>query len=154
MFRSPSDIADLFSMLHDGVVASFRLEDTTLQLEVEIPYLTQRIDPNYRFFRVALVGVQTPLLETWPKEQSAPPELISRWEEILNPPPDILSGEIKNGRIHITLNQPAVECAHCGGTLEVSIESVAVYDESGKSYTPDELKRLCTEYWQDWSSKK
>ena len=117
MITAPTQIADLFSILHDGVVSGHRYDGTTLTLDVRISYLAGRIHPDYKGFRIALSGVNDLVFTTWPNEKDMTPDKLTIVSEIFAPHLGILSGEVCDDRIKIVFNQPEIEYPYCGGEL-------------------------------------
>ena len=68
MITEPKQIADMFSCLHDGRIVRVTAEDDRVQLEVQIRYLAERVDPGYRSFTVHLDDVTDLEFSTWPND--------------------------------------------------------------------------------------
>lgn len=150
MIESVEELADLFSILHDGVIVEAVVENRDLTLRVEIRYLTQRIRSDFTTFVVRLAGVEDLAFTTWPNDASLLPQLLRDASEIFVPALDILSGELKEGLIHVACNQPSPKAPYCGGTLAFRAKSAEVSDELGKRYSHSELVELARGYWDEW----
>jgi hypothetical protein len=149
----PADLALLFSLLHDGVVAEAVRDGDDLALRVEIRYLTQRIAPSFTFFHVRLHGVADVTFDPWPKAADAAAETWRDVPQIFSPPLDILEGAAAGDGVAVHCNQPAREAPHCGGTLRLRAAAASVTDEAGARYDLAALKALADEYWDDWRTR-
>ncbi len=147
------NIRDIFSIFHDGGILSCRREDDSLLMEVEIEYLAERINPDFRKFMVRLDDVKNLSFSTWPSDLKSPAVLISEVGKIFKAELEILEGDIEKGKIKIVCNQHSSEFDYCGGELYLSAASAEVTDEAGKSYSIEELDVLCKGYWDDWANK-
>lgn len=122
-------------------------------MEVDIQYLAERINPNFRKFVVRLAGVENIRFSTWPSDLQAEPEVLTDISIIFKPELEILEGSIKEGQIQVVCNQHSPEFDYCGGELFLTATSAEVVDESGKNYSIDELDTLCKSYWDSWANR-
>ncbi len=152
MINKIEDIKDLFDIFHDGDIVEYSLLNKELHLDIEIPYLAERIDKNFKLFRVVLYGCQNIIFTTWPNEEGMDGEIISDVKTIFKPKLWILSASIEDGKIEVNCSQTSSDFNYCGGNLCFNVESVKVSDENGKQYTIDELAEFCEEYWDEWEN--
>lgn len=153
MISGTDDLAELFSILHDGVISEASFVDQDLLLTVRISYLAQRIAPNCTTFSVRLDRVEDMSFTTWPKESGAASEVLRDASAIFEPPLDILSGESADGYVQVVCNQPSSQTRHCGGTLSLRTSSATVWDQNRKQYSLTELAGIARAYWEDWSER-
>lgn len=146
------ELAQLFSIFHDGVIIDAAVQGNDLLLTVRISYLAQRIQPGFTTFAVHLHEVEGLSFCTWPKA-AAPSETLRDPPSIFSPPLDILSGEVSDGCVRVVCNQPSALTAHCGGTLTFRAESATVSDEQGRLYSTVDLAALATAYWDEWGQR-
>ncbi|MDQ3108895.1 MAG: hypothetical protein M3R17_03280 [Bacteroidota bacterium] len=52
------DIADLFSMFHDGGIEEMIADENGHNLKIGLTYLAERIKPEYHFFYLRLISVE------------------------------------------------------------------------------------------------
>ncbi len=147
------NILTMFSVFHDGDIRHCTKENSTLQFEVEIHYLTERINPSYRAFRVTLYGVNNLSFTTWPDDAEAKPDTFTDIGTIFTPKLEILSAEAENSSIKVACNQPLSKLGYCGGFLKLNVNSAVVSDEAGKEYSIEELCSLSSGYWDEWANK-
>lgn len=150
MIAGIEKLAELFSLLHDGVVEHAEFDDGELLLRVRITYLAARVQKGFTTFVVRLSGVEDLAFSTWPKDPAATPAMLHAPAEIFSPPLDILNGKATEGRLVIDCNQPARSAPHCGGTLSVLVASATVVDEGGKDWSISELTALSDAHWAEW----
>ncbi len=151
MISGTEGLSDIFSVFHDGGITRYSANGANLELEVEVPYLAERVNPAFRSFRVALLQVQNLSFTTWPKDREAEPSILRLLSQIFEPELEILSGEVDGELIKVICNQSDAGGDYCGGELFFSAVGATVTDEGGKEYSIDELRQLSSEYWQKWS---
>jgi hypothetical protein len=155
--RSPivgmEGVADVFSILHDGVIEQARSERSDLVLSVAIEYLARRVDPKMRTFTVRLRAVEALDFTTWPTDAAGVPVVIEDVASIFSPELDILSGEVADGRIHVACNQAEPGHGYCGGDLRFRAAAADVVDERGVGYSLERLAEIARGYWDEWSAR-
>ena len=147
------DIRDIFSIFHDGGIAAASVKDNALVLDVEVQYLAERVNPEYKGFKVFLYGFRDVEFSTWPSDLESTPVKINDIQSIFKPELEVLEANLKGNNIEIVCNQHSSAYDYCGGELSFNVDSAAVQDESGKLYTIEELDILCKGYWDEWASK-
>lgn len=152
MISGQKNIAEIFSMFHDGVISSHLSSKDGLLLIVEIRYLAQRIHPAYTKFLVCLFDAKDIQFHTWPNNADNPAKSITAIDEIFKPRLAILQSEVRNQKIEVVCNQASADFPYCGGELEFHAESATVSDESGRFWRLEELEALSKAYWDEWSS--
>ena len=152
--KSSADIAAIFSTFHDGGIEQYIFNGSSLEIQVHIQYLAERIVPSFRSFKVTLVGLKNISLETWPDDHKAKHEIIKDLDLIFTGDLDILSGELKENFIQVDLNQSKTGMGYCGGVLFFQASSAIVIDEAGKEYSIKELENLASGYWEEWKQRK
>jgi|SRR5581483_6118355 len=153
MIIGNQNLSEIFSIFHDGVIVSHRINGDDLELEIDIQYLAERINPNFTKFFLKIHKANNFKFEAWWKDEKADHSVLSDLGIILGKEPDILSGEIKDGVIEVALNQASAECDYCGGTLSFQADSASVLDQGHKEYALIELGQICKEYWDEWDKK-
>ncbi len=150
--KTIKSISEMFSVFHDGAILNFQHHDDICQFDVEIEYLTKRINPNFTKFKVVISGVGSFRFVTWPKDSNDKPQVFCDINTIFKPNLEILSGATKGNQVQVSCNQLG-DFYYCGGELYFLANSAIVTDENNKSYSLKELKNLSKEYWEEWSSK-
>ena len=152
MLTSVSEIADLFSVFHDGEIVSHHADGSDLRLRLDVGYLARRIQPTFKFFEVDLIGVEHLDFTTWPNDD-APPSHLKSPEEIFQPRLEFLSGEAEGAVVRVVCNQPGSHVGYSGGDLRFEIRGALVRDESGVEWSLQGLKLLAEAYWAEWSEQ-
>ena len=151
--KGSENIATIFSIFHDAGINSYAINNSNLEIQIGIQYLAERIDPSFRIFKVTLCNAKKLILETWPDDHDAKPDLITGLNSIFQGDLEILGGENKGESIQINLNQSKPGIGYCGGVLKLQASSAIVSDQAGKNYPLRELGTLANEYWQEWKLK-
>lgn len=152
MISGQKNIAEIFSIFHDGVIASYLSSNDGLLLVIEVRYLAQRINPAYTKFLVCLFEAKDVQFHPWPNNADNSSQPITAVDEIFKPRLDILQGEVRDKIIEIVCNQASPTFPYSGGELQFHAESAAVSDESGRFWSLEELAELCKAYWDEWSN--
>ncbi len=147
-----NNINEIFSIFHDGKINHFKNTDSNLIIDIEIKYLTNRINDKYTKFHLDLENVESIIFSTWPNISELESEIITDEELIFKPELIILSSEVKNNLISVACSQNSHEFEYCGGDLILKAKYATVKDESGKVYSLQELNTLSNEYWDEWSN--
>jgi hypothetical protein len=154
MLSSPSDIADLFSVFHDGEIVQHAAHGDDLQLRIRVTYLAMRIQPTFTFFDVDVVGVQNVEFTTWPDQEAEALRRMHSLDEIFTPRLQVLSGELEGALVRIVCNQPVARLGYSGGDLRFNARGAIVRDEAGSEWSIDQLKSLAEAYWNEWERRK
>ena len=152
MITGADSLSDIFSVFHDGSIARYSANGRDLDLDIEILYLAERVNPAFRSFHVSLQNVQDLSFSTWPKELGVEPSVLRSPARIFIHELGILSGQVDGEQIKVICDQSSAECDYCGGELYFSANSATVTDEAGQEYSIDALQQLSKEYWDEWSN--
>ena len=143
------DIRDIFSILHDGVISAWTGNKNLLTLTVECQYLAERIDKSFDKFYVELSNVDELFLATWPNPFDLPVQTLTEPSDIFKAELELLSADIKDGKVVIACNQHDTDFDYCGGNLTISCQTIRVYDQNRNELTIDEFDIICKSYWDD-----
>ncbi len=153
MIKGNQNICSAFNIFHDGCISNYEYFENNLELEIEVMYLAEMVNPDYRKFWLTLQNISRLALETWPKDRNADPEFISSPTKIFEPELEILSCEVVGSSLRIDCNQASPNWNYCGGTLSLQTDGIIVRDEGGKEYSIEDLDTICREYWSEWRKK-
>ncbi len=153
MIKDQEKIRDIFNIFHDGDIANFTVSKDSIDLVIEIPYLAQRINKNFRNFYLKLNGCNDITLQTWPHKKEDISEIFKNPDQIFQSRLWILSAEIKGCKIEVACSQNDHTFDYCGGHLGFSVDSAIVLDENNREYSVEELSEICDAYWSDWETK-
>lgn len=152
MISEQKNIAAVFSLFHDGVIASHLAGNNGLVLIVDIAYLANRINPAFTKFLVCLFGVRDIQFHTWPNEADNASHTLLALEDIFKPKLDILQAEARGDIVEVVCNQVSPDFPYGGGELQFQADCATVSDEAGKFWSLAELDALSKTYWDEWSN--
>ena len=143
------DIRDIFSILHDGGVTAWKGNNSLLTLTVECDYLAELIDKSFDRFYVELYNIDELFLTTWPNPFDLPVQTLTELSDIFESELELLSANIKEGKVVIDCCQQDIKFDYCGGNLTISCEKIKVYDQNINELTVEQLDIICNTYWDN-----
>jgi hypothetical protein len=149
----PEEIAEVFGIFHDGCISGGTKVYRTAKLIVEIEYLAERIRPTYRKFTVQIDDLEQVRFTPWTDDGHPLVPDITGFAEIASLDLGVLSAEAEGSKVRIACTQGRPGLGYCGGFLEMAAERCSVFDESGREWTLEELRRLSDDYWSDWAAR-
>jgi hypothetical protein len=147
------EIADVFSILHDGTIESRTGDENRLMLKVSCIYLAERINSSFEYFYVELSNINTIELNSWPSNMNLPPVLKTGLDNIFKDELEINSVKIENEIVIVTCLQHDPDADISGGELKIACNAIQVYDQDKNVITIDELDKLCNAYWDEFKKK-
>jgi hypothetical protein len=147
------EIRDIFSILHDGTISAWTGDKDLLTLTVDCEYLAERIDKSFDKFFVELTRLDELFLSTWPNPFDLPVQTLTELSDIFKAELEILSADVKDGKVIIACNQHDTDFDYCGGNLTISCETIKVFDQNKNELTIDQFGEICKNYWDEWSKK-
>ena len=147
------DIRDIFSILHDGTVSAWTGDKDLLTLTVDCEYLAERIDKSFDKFFVELTRLDELFLSIWTNPFDLPVQTLTDLSDIFKAELEILSADIKEGKVIIACNQHDTDLDYCGGNLTISCQTIKVFDQNKNELTIDQFGEICKIYWDEWSKK-
>ena len=147
------NIVDIFSILHDGVISSWAGDKNAMTLTVECRYLAESIDKSFDRFYVELSQVSELLFITWPNHVDIQAQTLTEPNDIFKAELELLSAEIKEGKVVIACNQHDSNFDYCGGNLTIICNKIKIFDQNKYELTIDELDKISKKYWNEWSTK-
>lgn len=148
-----AQIVDIFSILHDGTIASWTGDRSHLRLTVFCEYLAERINSTYEHFFVELLNINRLAFVPWMNPAELEQEYLIEIKDIFKPNLDILGAESSEDMVKISLNQRNLGYNYCGGFLYLASEGIRVLDQSENEMSIDRLYEICKGYWNDFSNK-
>lgn len=147
------DICDLFNIFHDGTFENGQQVGGVCDLTIEIKYLAALVQSNFTSFSVQLIHPTSFTLFGWPRKLNEVKKKISVFEDIFAEDLLILDAKYVGDNIEVSCNIADMKSAFCGGELLFSCDHAIVTDQSTKSWSIEELDKLCCEYWNEWQQK-
>ena len=137
MIEGLENLRALFAVFHDGRVNLRSKADASLEVSIQIRYLTQRINPEYTRFILSLREMGMFSYQPWVPPDQVQSKAITDPTIVFGFNLELISSDIKENRLAIWCNaNPDDEGFSCG-ELSLNAQSAAVFDESGREYTLD-----------------
>jgi hypothetical protein len=140
-------------MLHDGVISAWAGDKNLLTLTVECQYLAERLDKSFDRFYVELWQVDELFLTTWPNPFGLPVQILAEISNIFRAQLELLSADIKDGKVVVACNQHDTNFDYCGGNLTIGCHTIKLFDQNKTELTIDQFNIICKGYWDEWSKK-
>ena len=148
------DIEVVFSILHDGSITAWSGDTNLLTLTIECQYLAECIDKSYSRFDVKLTQVEELLLTTWPKPIELPVQRFTKPDDIFKAELEILTANIKDGRVVIACRQDNKDFDYSGGNLTLRCKAIKISDQNKNEISIAQFKILGKRYWDEFKSFK
>ncbi len=146
MITGSQNMADTFSIFSDGIIVNHTCNGNRLILHVEIPYLARCICPDFLGFTIELINIKNISFKTWPSEAGVKERLLVNTVHIFGTDLEIVESKVLNGCVEILCTNPIEEQDFCGGALNFEAEALAVFDDSGRQYSLEELSSINKNY--------
>ena len=143
----PKQFADIFNMFHDGSIIAIKRQEDVLILTIEIEYIAELVNPQYKVFFVHLFDAKDVSLTAWYKSDSEQRKVFTELEEIAKLEPEILSAELVSKRVSISCD---LHKDFTYGELTFNANSLTILDENNKEITQESFKELCESYWTNF----
>ena len=136
----PKQFADIFNMFHDGSIMAIEHREDALVLTIDIEYIAELVNPQYKVFFVYLFGVEDISLTAWYRNDFKRSETFTEVEKIAKLEPEILSAKPVGKKVSISCNfHNNFAC----GKLNFNANSLTILDKNNKEVTQEEFKGLC-----------
>ena len=148
-----NEMADVFSIFHDGVISGYTGDENLLRIEIYCEYLAKRVNPSYRYFYVEFEGIEKLEFLPWMNPIELPQISMKEAKDIFQAPLEILAAEIENDYVKIYCNQHNSGLGYSGGTILLNCTSAKVFDQGNNAITIEKLTNICNGYWDDFSKR-
>lgn len=143
----------VFSIFHDGSIASWSGDKRRLTLKINCLYLAERIDQSYDCFYVDLVNVDRIEFKAWMNLPDDSCESKTELDDVFSGDLEIMSAEIVSGVVCVTCLQHDPSLDYSGGVLSIGCESIRLYDHGKNEITIAALTVICRDYWENLERK-
>lgn len=150
MSQDISEIAEVFSIFHDGGFSGHMLEGDRLTLQVDCEYLAELIHPSFTQFSVLLKNVSRIDYRPWMEPHDLPLRNFEKPSEFITEYLEIISAEVVDGEVHISTHQADPDLDYSGGILCITASSIEVKSEGGTTIPLDELRATARSYWDSF----
>jgi len=148
-----SEISDVFSIFHDGIIEECVPAGDDIRMRIEIRYLAMWIRSDYTHFILNLSNVTDVAFRTWPSDLKSEPQDLYDPSVIFSPKLEILESSANDQLVTVVCKQASPDFEYGGGELVFRASAASVADQGGDEVSLDRLDRICKEYWEEWSVK-
>ncbi|AHM59127.1 hypothetical protein D770_08910 [Flammeovirgaceae bacterium 311] len=147
------DIAEVFSLFHDGSIVGWTGDNDILTLKIDCLYLAERLNADYEYFNLILYKIYRLEFDPWTDPSENNKHFKNSLGEIFEAELEILYADVKDSSVEISFNQADPKYNYCGGNLYLACEAIKIFDQEMNEIKIDELKSICNNYWEDWKIK-
>ena len=141
------ELADIFSIFHDGWISAIEPAGPDLRLRIEVEYIAELISPEFTSFTLELSDVTTFAYESWDKGRHATAAEIAALE------PEILQAEVE-GEFVCVICDHTDPSGNGGGTLTIFCRGYSLFDQHGTPVPVERLQETAKYYWDEVFGKK
>ncbi len=134
----------LFQLFHDGTINSIIKQKNDYTFTVDILYLAERINSQFRYFYIRLVGTTELYFEDHSLKQ-----VITESNELQQLEFEILKveSEVDQLRVFCSVDEDTI------GFLTIKTEDMIVYDQEWEILELVEVERIARGYWDDFEKR-
>lgn len=147
------NMAQAFSIFHDGAITSAAVCGSGIEISIEIRYLASRIDKCFSSFDLVLERCGGVRFAPWPDENEQEREEITNLEEILELDLEILNAESTGTAVLVDCLTHSGHKPISGGKLVFEASRLLIFDESKRSISLPTLRGICDGYWKEWEER-
>ncbi len=145
--RKIDEIADVFSIFHDGSIINWAELEDGLELEVSCIYLAELINKDYELFYIKLINIHEIFFEPWYIQQEKD-EKITGYDKLFTLHLEIMSGKIMENHIGVFSYTRSYPELFSGGILKIGCDYITVFDQKKNALSYSTLDNLCRTYWR------
>lgn len=143
------NIAQVFSIFHDGTIESATVGGSGVEMKIEIQYLANRIDKSFSSFDLELNGCEGFRFAPWCDQNEQKIDEITNFEEILRLDLEILSAKAAGTEVHVNCLAHSGHKSVSGGFLVFGATELLIFDESKRPISLPTLRSVCDGYWRE-----
>ncbi|RUT35759.1 hypothetical protein EJP77_01710 [Paenibacillus zeisoli] len=136
----------LFSIFHDGSICEITDLADRLVFSVDIMYLAERINPDFRCFHIHLMKPYVFFFEDYESGKKT-----YDFKEINKLELEILKTDIKDGKIEVFCSSDIDDIF---GFLNINVVELLIFDQLHKSVGLERLRTIAQEYWGNFGERK
>ena len=141
-----NEIADVFSMFHDGGLAGLQKNEESIIIQVDCRYLAEMFQDGFKNFYVELIGLDNCKFVDWDEEVRDDLTYIFATDK------EIARSEIIDSAVVIYVNKNYDDSL--GGEIRFNVDSIKIYNENMKPLSFTQLVIANDKYWGKFNSKK
>ena len=145
-------LADIFSMFHDGSLSYVSGDHEKLLLQIDCQYLAELLDKSFNSFYLELEEISYLTFDPWERITIGPIQLKTELAAIFCTELEIMDGEIADQKLEITCLQFDEQINFSGGTLYLVCKGFSLYNHLHEPLTIDQLYTISTSYWSKFGT--
>ena len=153
MIIDKEEIANVFSIFHDGDIMLFLEEGNNQTWKINCQYLAELIDPTFEYFLIEINNCSLLDFHPWINVEDSPKVDLKKSSEIFSVDLEILSANLNNQKIEITCNREDKNIDSSGGILILDCKSITVSNQRKEEINLSKLKEISSNYWNNFGSK-
>ena len=144
MTTANDQIADVFSILHDGIISTKQIKQEQSKWKINCQYLAAIINPSFDHFFIEFKGLEEFSFTPWWNDETR--ESYNSIKDI-ECSLEILDAKVESGIIVITFNHSSTEPNFAGGLYNFKVDSIQIFDQENKTLEYEDLDNLAMKYW-------
>lgn len=149
-----AELNTLFSLLHDGEIASAKGTAHRLTLRIDCQYLAELFQPNFYFFYLELTSVSDFSFTSWEAPFLTTTGIVPTLAIIVQGEFEIASAQVENGKAVISLLGSSQPGNSSGGSLSIDCQKIALFNQEKRALTLDALQQAARGYWDQLRLKR
>ncbi len=152
------EMADVFSIFHDGAIESHVGDKSCLKLKIDCTYLAELINPSYTCFYVELNNIKEIKLDTYSKENTDNnpeelPNILCDIDDIFEEEIDIYDANVEGNYVQVNCWIYSDKAKYVANSLKFDCDNLSIFDENNKPITFAELCQIGEKYWSSFGNK-
>jgi hypothetical protein len=148
--NAAAELATLFSILHDGTIASAKGTEERLTLRVECQYLAERFQADFYFFYIELAEISDFSFTSWEASGLVTTGVAAALTVILREDFEVVNAQVENGNAIISLLSPGTSGTSNGGDLLINCKQVALFTQEKRALALETLQQAAHSYWSQF----
>jgi hypothetical protein len=148
-----AELSTLFSILHDGEIASAKGTAERLTLRIDCQYLAELFQPDFYFFYVELTNVSEFSFTSWQEPALPTTGVVPALAIILQEEFEIASAQVANGKAVISLLGSSQPSKSSGGNLVIDCQQITLFNQEKRVLTLHALQQAARGYWDQLRDK-
>ena len=142
---SLEQIADIFSINHDGTITKLENLNNSLSIQIEIEYLASLKNSSYKVLNYELSGYSNfKFVDTCENNK-----VYTEIKEIEKMELSIFQAKVKGDNVIVGVCSD--NCPY--GELQFSAKNIKIYDQNYAKIEYNELVNMVKRYWKKWQKK-
>lgn len=157
--KTNQELADIFTIFHDGVIEDFQIDENNLYLTIGCVYLAELVNPSFESFILKLINIDKLELNSYSyitdhSNTEDYPIIISDIETIFEVEIDIFNAKSDNEFVKVNIWIVNDKSRFVANQLNIKCENYSLYNEENKPFSINRLYKISENYWTKFEEKK